>query len=97
MSNVMDIVAELLTESPEIRNDSHPIRKKKSQASKSFSQDSRNLQHSIIKSQVITCNDCKHREEIPPHGSGCTYKTKGEYPNIWLVGEDSELFKPNVQ
>ena len=39
----------------------------------------------VTKAKKVGCGTCKHREEIPPHGSGCTYKTKGEFPNIWTL------------
>jgi len=85
MSSVMDIVAELLTESSEIRNDSQPIRNPETQTSKGFSQDSQDSQPRLLKTQKSTCIKCKHKETIPLVGDGCSYRTEGNYTDIWSL------------
>jgi hypothetical protein len=37
----------------------------------------------FTKAQKPDCDDCKHFEEIPPHGGGCVSKTNGKYQYQW--------------
>jgi hypothetical protein len=51
MNSVMDIIDELFTENPKIRNDSQPIRNPEIQVSKGFSQDSQDSQPRLVNIQ----------------------------------------------
>jgi hypothetical protein len=60
MNSVMDIIDELFTENPKIRNDSQPIRNPETQARKRFSQ---NSQDSQLRLENIQDNE-------PPRANG---------------------------
>ena len=81
MNSVMDIVTELLSESPEIRNDSQPIRKTRNQASKGFSQKSQDSQPKLV---VIPKN-----ESIKKLGYGCAGYGNRIYQavKVWDISE----------
>ena len=88
--SVMAMIAEILSESTENRNESQACRKLQSHTSKAKSQESQKSQKAFAKTlkiflPPISCNGCKHAEHILGVGEGCVYRTSGDYPNIWTL------------
>jgi hypothetical protein len=79
--SVMDIVAELLTGSPEIRNDSQLIRNSKTQGSQGFSQDSQDSQP-----KVMNIQDYKPQKALGYGCAGCGNRIY-EMVQAWEISE----------
>ena len=79
--SVMDIVAELLAGSPEIRNDSQPIRNPENQHRKGFSQESQKSQPMVRNTQ-----DYKPQKAIGYGCSGCGNRIY-EAVQAWEISE----------
>ena len=83
MSSVMDIVAELLSESSEIRTDSQFICKTETKVSKGFSQESQDSQPKLVKKQIAKGYGC----------AGCGCKTYELIANGWQCENCKAFFE----